>query len=40
MKVLDEASRQASQGAAFPVGALGGLVAGAGGVLLVFWKAQ
>jgi hypothetical protein len=40
MKVLDEASRAASEGAVFPLEALGGLVTGTGGILLVFWKAQ
>ena len=40
MKVLEEASRGASVGALFPMEALNGLAKGAGGVLLVFWKAQ
>lgn len=40
MKVLEEASRKASAGATFPMDALGAHVIGAGGVLLVFWKAQ
>ena len=40
MKVLEEASRGALEGAGIPLDAFGGLVKGGGGILIVFWKAQ
>jgi len=40
MKVVEDASSPVSAGVTFPLDALGGLVTGTKGVLLVFWKAQ